>query len=59
MKYIVDDRMIIETIDAAIRPVRVAPVNAFEEPHPLRPVAQFDGKCGRLEHQQARVEHAR
>lgn len=26
----VDDRMIIETIDAALRPVRVAPVNAFE-----------------------------
>jgi hypothetical protein len=26
----VDDRMIIETIDAALRPVRVAPVNAYE-----------------------------
>ena len=38
----VHDRMIVERVDVALRPVGMAPVGALDELPPLAPVAQVD-----------------
>ena len=55
----VHDGMIVEHVDAALRPIGMAPVSTLHERPPLAPVAQIRHGLPRREHQRAGVKHVR
>ena len=55
----VHDRMIVQAVDVALRPVRMPPIRALQEPPPFAPIFQIDRMIRRREHQRAGIEHVR
>ena len=51
------DRMVVQRIDIALRPVGMTPIRVLQIPPPLAEVFQIDGMARRSEHQRAGVQH--